>query len=101
MKNDPGKNYQTMKVFDCQWDPGMPEDVRRVFFKLTEVGNDVYVSWTVQEDGSCDDIDGDDDFAEYVKNRKIVDTWLIENGAERRSEKSPYNGETVIIKHWW
>jgi len=28
MKNDTGKNYQTMKVFDCQWDPGMPEDVR-------------------------------------------------------------------------
>jgi hypothetical protein len=24
-------NFKTMKVFDCQWDPGMPEDVRQAF----------------------------------------------------------------------
>jgi hypothetical protein len=97
MKNDPGKNYQTMKVFDCQWDPGMPKDVKKAFFEITETGNDVYVSWTVQADGSY----SDDDTDEITKNLKLVDNWLIENGAEGRSEQSPYDGETVLIKHWW
>ena len=82
-----------MKVFDCQWDPGMPEDVKKAFFSFYECGNDTYVEWIVHEDDST-----------YVEeenlSRRLVDAWLIANGAEDRKE-GKYNGETVLIKHWW
>jgi hypothetical protein len=81
--------YEMMKVFDCQWNPGMPPDVQKAFFALHEVGNDVYVSYDV--DG--EQYDADDPDNPVDRNRKIVDKWLVENGAE--------DGETVLIKHWW
>lgn len=92
------KIFKLMKVFDCQWGPGMPEDVKDAFFDLhrdPSVGNDVFVEWTVHED----DADYDDD-NEWAARRRLVDSWLIANGAKDRLE-SEYNGETVLIKHWW
>lgn len=85
--------YQTMKVFDCQWDPGMPDDVKKAFFSFCECGNDVYVSWTVETSGTNDS--GDD----YNADHKLVDQWLIDNGAEAGA--ADRCGETVLIKHWW
>jgi len=82
-----------MKVFDCQ--SGMSDEVKKAFFSFYECGNDVYVTWTVQEDDT--EYDGDDEFA---VNRRLVDAWLMENGAEGRAEDK-YNGETVLINHWW
>lgn len=90
--------FKTMKVFDCQWDPGMPEDVKRAFFDLhsdPRVGNDVFVEWTVHWDDT-----GYDDDDEWASKRRLVDAWLIANGAADRAE-GKYNGETVLIKHWW
>jgi hypothetical protein len=88
-------SYKIMKVFDSQWNPGMPDDVKAAFFSFYECGNDVLVYWTVQEDDSS--YDSDDEFS--IK-RRLVDNWLIKNGAEPRQE-GKYNGETVLIKHWW
>lgn len=85
--------YKTMKVFDCQWDPGMPEDVKEAFFEFYECGNDAYVTWTVQEDSI-------ESNSEWAAKKSLVDNWLITNGAEPRQEGT-YNGETVLIKHWW
>jgi hypothetical protein len=79
------KNYKTMKVFDCQWNPGMPQDVQDAFFSFYECGNDVYVSWTIEKIPNEDDV-------KFAKE-KMVNTWLIENGA--------CEGETVLIQHWW
>lgn len=87
--------YKTMKVFDCQWNPGMPEDVRAAFFSFYECGNDAYVTWTVQEGDTEYDSD-----TESSVNRRLVDKWLIENGAEPRQD-GKFNGETVLINHWW
>lgn len=90
--------YKTVKVFDCQWDPGMPDDVKEAFFDFHRdpfVGNDVYVDWTVHEDDT-----GYDDDNEWAIKRRLVDSWLLANGAEGRKE-GEYHGETVLIKHWW
>jgi len=91
--------YKIMKVFDSQWDPGMPKDVKNAFFDLHRdmgVGNDTFVDWTVQWDDS--DYDADN---EWAAKRRLVDDWLIANGAVGRTKESPYEGETVLIKHWW
>jgi len=97
--------YQVMKVFDSQWDPGMPEDVKKAFFDCYSdppVCNDVYVEWTVQKDGCMPDSNGEwEGKDKLIANHKLVDDWLIANGAEPRSESSPYDGETVLIQHWW
>lgn len=94
--------YKIMKVFDCQWDPGMPEDVKKAFFDFAEWGhptahNDVYIKWTVERD--YDQYDNPED--EQGQNLRLVDKWLMENGAQGRSELEKYEGETVLIKHWW
>lgn len=92
-------NYKVMKVFDCQWDPGMPSDVKRAFFEIANdpvtIGNDVFIEWTVHHDDT-----GYDDNNDWASKRRLVDKWLIENGAEDRKD-GKYNGETVLIKHWW
>lgn len=97
--------YKMMKVFDSQWDPGMPEDVKDAFFDCyrdSSVGNDSYVEWTIQKDGCTSDSKSEWEGKEkLIKNHKLVDDWLISNGAESRNESSLYNGETVLIKHWW
>ena len=89
-------SYKLMKVFNCQWDPGMPDDVKDAFFSFYECGNDVYVTWTVQDDDT-----GYDDNDPRSVSRRLVDDWLIDNGAVGRTPESPYHGETVLIKHWW
>jgi len=92
------KNYKMMKVFDCQWDPGMPEDVKEAFFLIKSsgnpVGNDVYVTWDIQSERFEDEND------EWAINKKKVDNWLIENGADP-APNNKSSGETVLIKHWW
>lgn len=88
------KNYRLMKVFDCQWDPGMPEDVKEAFFSFYECGNDVWVKWTIQ-----DEIFKDEN-SEWALKKKKVDAWLIKNGAEPAKDENS-KGETVLIKHWW
>lgn len=85
-------NYKFMKVFDCH--RGMPEDVRESFFDIYRnygngIGNDCFVEYTINGDGVGDDED-----------HQKLDAWLIANGAEDR-KLGQYNGETVIIKHWW
>jgi hypothetical protein len=84
-----------MKVFDCQWDPGMPEDIRQAFFSYYECGNDVYVEWTVHEER----FEADDN-SEHAVNKKKIDDWLIEHGANPAKNENS-EGETVLIKHWW
>lgn len=87
--------YKVMKVFDCQWDPGMPEDVKKAFFSFYEnVGNECYVSWTINGDRLYNDND------EFALNRMKVDVWLISNGAEP-AKSADEEGETVLIKYWW
>jgi len=89
--------YKTMKVFDSQWDPGMPKDVKKAFFdhfRDTGTGNDVYVTWAIQDEVFKDEN------SEWALNKKKVDDWLIANGADAaKDDKS--EGETVLIKHWW
>lgn len=79
-----------MKVFDCQH--GMPNDVKTALFNIFDcAGNDVYVDYTI-----ADSIWEEDEGHDY----KLLDKWLIENGAEGpANDKS--EGETVLIKHWW
>jgi hypothetical protein len=89
------KAFKTMKVFDCQWDPGMPDDVRKAFFSYYECGNDVYVEWTVHEER----FEADDN-SEHAVNKKKIDDWLIEHGANPAKNENS-EGETVLIKHWW
>lgn len=88
--------YKKMKVFDCQWNPGMPEDIKKIFFELHSdpaVGNDVFIEWTIQ-DSIFDPTDQGD-----IKRKKI-DDWLIANGA-KAAKSDDDSGETVLIKHWW
>lgn len=96
--------FKVMKVFDCQWGPGMPQDVKDAFFSFYECGNDVFVEWTIADEkfstaenpvpGLTDEND------EWALKKKKVDAWLIENGAEG-SPCPDHEGETVLIKHWW
>jgi hypothetical protein len=85
--------YKTMKVFDCQWNPGMPENVKKAFFDIfaDRACNDVYVSYTIAES-----VWGGDEGQDY----KLLDKWLIENGAEGLINDN-VSGETVLIQHWW
>lgn len=97
------KIYKTMKVFDCQWDPGMPDDVKKAFFSFYECGNDVFVEWTIQDERFStkeNPIPGlADENSEHALNKKKVDAWLIAHGA--KPGKIDHEGETVLIKHWW
>lgn len=86
--------YKTMKVFDCQWNPGMPEDVKKAFFDISEAGNDVYIAWSIHDEVF------DDENSEWALNKKKVDAWLIANGANPPPDEDS-EGETVLIKHWW
>jgi len=82
-KKSDGLFYKVKKVFVCQ--TGMPGKVKKDFFDCNEYlspGNDTYVDWIVQ-----------DQEKNNVEERKLVDDWLIANGA--------VSGEIVIIKHWW
>lgn len=67
-----------MKQFDCQ---NMPDNVREVFFDITDwANNDTWVDFYVE-------IQEDDD-----DNNTVV-KWLIDEGAKENSK--------VLIKHWW
>jgi hypothetical protein len=88
-----------MKVFDCT---DMPDNIRKAFFKAMEggnsVGNDVYVDWYNLEEHEylikdLENKDFDLYGEEHISNAVLVNTWLLENGANI--------GEEVIIKHWW
>jgi len=98
------KSFKKMKVFDCQWDPGMPEDVRKAFFSYYECGNDVYVEWTIHDERFSTkerpDRHLEDENSEHALNKKKVDAWLIEHGANPAKNEDS-EGETVLIKHWW
>jgi hypothetical protein len=85
-------NYKIMKVFDCQFNPGMPDDVKKVFFENCEKSNDCYVSWQIA--------DSEYDDSEHSRQLKLIDDWLIENGAVGPKDTNSC-GETVLIKHWW
>lgn len=85
-------NFKIMKVFDCQ---DMPEDIRRVFFDAHEERNDSYVLWTLETAG-INDTDTDKD---YDADHKLIDQWLIDNGA--KPGEPGRSGETVLINHWW
>ncbi len=88
------KNYEVMKVFDCQWDPGMPDDVKEAFFSFYECGNDTYVQWSIHDEKF------EDENSKRALNKKKVDAWLIANGANPPPHDDE-EGETVLIKHWW
>lgn len=84
------KNYKTRKVFDCQWDPGMPDDVMRSFRRIFEgTPNDVVVEYTVNGEV----FSKKDENSEWAQDKRKLDAWLIKNGAK--------NLEDVLIKHWW
>lgn len=90
-----------MKVFDSQGEGlnKMPDDVKRAFFdyyKDSPFGNDCYVEWEVQWDDM--DYEADDELS--VK-RRLIDNWLIDNGAVGRYANDGFKGEMVLIKHWW
>lgn len=68
--------FKLMKVFDCQ---DMPDNVRKLLYDMYDNGNDTYVSHIM---GESDE--------KYM----LVDKWLIENGAEPKSEE-------VLISYWW
>lgn len=83
--------YKIMKVFDSQLNPGMPKKVKDAFFDCymdEQMSNDSFVEWTIQQDGLTSEFKD-----EVIKNHKLVNDWLIANGAE--------NGEKVLIKYWW
>jgi|WetSurMetagenome_2_1015567.scaffolds.fasta_scaffold615964_2 hypothetical protein len=90
------KNYKMMKVFDCQWNPGMPKDVKESFFRIFEDNrsNDVVVEYTIHGENFEDEDD------EWAQDHKKLDAWLIENGA-MPAPHDDEEGETVLIKHWW
>lgn len=96
--------YEVMKVFDCQWNPGMPDDVKDAFFSFYECGNDVIVPWTIQGERFStkeNPIPGlAEEDSEWALNKKKVDDWLIAHGAEAAKDNDS-EGETVLIKHWW
>lgn len=72
-------NYKIRKIFDCQ---DMPEDLRKSFFRLWDMGNNSFTEWIV----------GDSIYEEDDPSIQI-EKWLIENGAEE--------GEEVCIHYWW
>jgi hypothetical protein len=90
------KAFKRMKVFDCQWDPGMPDDVKEAFFSFFECGNDVIVSWTVHDER----FSPEDENTEWFIKKKKVNDWLVEHGAKPAKDEDS-EGETVLIKHWW
>lgn len=92
MSGEKKQAFKVMKVFDCQYDPGMPDDVKMAFFSFYECGNDTYVEWTVQSVAPDADVDR--------AQRKAIDDWLIDHGA-LGSRDDDHEGETVLIKHWW
>jgi len=98
------KSFKTMKVFDCQWDPGMPDDVKEAFFSFYEKENDVIVEWTIHDERFSTKENPDrklyDEHSEHALNKKKVDAWLIEHGAKPAPNEDS-EGETVLIKHWW
>lgn len=78
---------QTMKILDVQWGtPKMPDDVKEFFFNhWDDVGNDVWVNYTVGESSECND-DKDE--------LSILDKWLI-------SECDLELNEKLLMKYWW
>ena len=82
--------FVTRKVFDCQ---DMPEDLRKIFFDMFENGNDSYVNWGIQ-DSIWDEGDS------HGENVKLLDKWLVENGASPAPAEHTA-GEEVLIKYWW
>jgi len=81
--------YKVKKVFNCQ---DMPEDIRKMFFEVSEAGNDCYVDYWI---GDTQWEEGDKWGEKYI----AIDKWLVENGAKPATEKKC--GEEVLIKHWW
>lgn len=90
------KNFKIMKVFDCQCNPGMPRDVKEGFFRIFKgwACNDVIVKYGIHDERFKDEN------SEWAKDKKRLDAWLIENGAEGPKDENS-EGETVLIKHWW
>lgn len=68
--------FQMMKVFDCQ---RMPKEERHALFDSFQKSNDSCVQFQIGED--------------YGPQLKLVEDWLIGQGAE--------DGEEVIILYWW
>jgi len=89
--------YKTMKIFDFQ---NMNEDVQNAFLKdCRESQNcDRYVEWIIGNSiGDAIDEDDFDPNADWLLNRKIVDAWLIENGAQAAKDDRS-EGDTVLIE---
>lgn len=90
-------NPTLMKVYDPYSEPKMPEDVKNALFAInTDAKNDSYVSHVLDYLDGPDhkDDDGVSDYEKYfLLQTKILNDWLIANGAEL--------GETVIISFWW
>lgn len=89
--------YKTMKVFDSQWNPGMPEDVKRGFFRIfmDRAHNDVFVEYSINGEV----FSPEDEKTEWCQDKIRLDAWLVENGADPGGPG--VSGETAIIKHWW
>lgn len=89
--------YRIMKVFDCQWDPGMPKDVKEGFFRIFKGrGNDIFVEYAINNER----FDPEDEDSEWAQDKKRLDAWLLSNGAESPKDEDS-EGEEVLIKHWW
>lgn len=86
-----------MKVFDCQWNPGMPSDVYDAFRRIFEgTQNDVIVGYTVQDER----FEKGEEESEWAQDKNKLDAWLIANGAQAAPSDDD-SGEDVLIKHWW
>lgn len=92
------KNYKKMKVFDCNWDPGMSEDVKNAFFRLFDhvMSNGVFVEYSIHDEN----FSKKDENCQQALDKKLLDSWLVENGAKSPKSEDE-EGETVLIKHWW
>jgi len=96
------KKFQLMKVFDCQ---DMPGKIKESFFRIfDDQGNDVYVTYQIAGERFKytlpNGVEVDEEDSEWAKDKKVLDAWLIKNGASAPKSKDS-SGEEVLINHWW
>ena len=88
--------FRTLKVFDCQ---EMPPDVKAAYFEHYEAAliqsyNGSYLEW-----GIADEVFENENDA-WALRKKMVDAWLIANGAIGPATEDD-DGEEVLIRFWW
>lgn len=83
--------YKLLKVFNCQQ---MPGDIRDIYFEEANDpeshGNDCYIDWYIEHPSD----------PHISENKKIINQWLVDNGADAALDENS-SGEKVLIRHWW